>query len=105
MATHANEIAMADLCRRIDALDSARGRLRAAQLAEDLDAIRRLAAASGFCAVSPVIHAIEAALGRGERGPAVSSGLALLRDAVRCGDDARGGPLFAAAACSLRITG
>ncbi len=105
MANDAMRAMMAELNRRIDALDPAAARTRTAQFATDIDAIRRLAAANGFNAVSPVVHAIEAALGRGERGPAVSGGLALLRDAVRCGDDARGGGVFAAAACSLRIAG
>jgi hypothetical protein len=105
MATSVNGVAMAELCGRIDSLDLAAHRLRTAQLAADLEAIRHLAAASGFGAVQPVIRAIEAALARGERGPAVASGLALLRDAARCGNDARGGAVFAAAACNLRISG
>lgn len=96
---------IAQLSERIDLLDALTARRRTAQLASDLDTIRRLAAASGFGAVSPVIHAIEAALSRGERGPAVTNGLTLLRDAVKCGDDPRSSSVFAAAACSLRIAG
>lgn len=85
---------------RIAALDIGHG----ARLAADLDSLRRLAAANGLTAMTPVIHAIEAALGRGERGPAVASGVAMLRDAVRCGDDPRANAALAAA-CARRIAG
>lgn len=97
------ELVIAELCARIDALDRRLALMRTAQLANDLDSIRRLAAASGFGAVSPVVHALEAALACGEHGPALTNGLALLRDAVRSADDTRGRAVFAAAACSLRI--
>lgn len=104
MADDKQGVVIAELNRRIEALDGAHARAQLTQLAADLDAIRRLAAANGFAAVTPVIHALEAALGRGERGPHVSSGLSLLRDAVSCGRDARSGAALAAA-CSLRVTG
>lgn len=104
MAKLTNDAILALLNQRIDALDAGQVHTRAAQFADDLDAIRRLASANGFGAVTPVIHAIEAALGRGERGPRVANGLALLRDAACCGSDLRGGAALAAA-CRLRMAG
>jgi hypothetical protein len=93
-----------ELAQRIDSLSHRAAGNDARQLASDLDSIRRLAAAHGLGAMTPVIHAIEAALGRGERGPHVASGLALLRDAVHCAGDARSVAALAAA-CSRRVAG
>jgi hypothetical protein len=93
-----------ELTQRIDSLSHQVGGANARQLAADLDTIRRLAVAHGFGAMTPVIHAIEAALGRGERGPHVASGLALLHDAVHCADDPRSVAALAAA-CSRRVAG
>ncbi len=73
------------------------------ELAADLDAIRKIALANGISPALPVVHALEAALAAGQRGPMIADGLALLRDAVSCGrDDARTGAAFAAA-CSIRL--
>jgi len=104
MAERVNEAVMAQLNQRIDALERHGPRAPAKALAADLDAIRRLAVANGFSGVVPVVHSLEAALGRGVRGPAVANGLALLRDAACCGEDTRSHAALAAA-CSLRIAG
>lgn len=104
MADGGHDMARAELTARIDSLASGFAGHGAMRLGADLDAIRRLAAAHGFGAMTPVIHALEAALGRGERGPHVASGLALLRDAVQCGNDARSVAALAAAS-SRRVAG
>lgn len=104
MTTGPNEAALAQLNDRIGALRSAAARTRTAQLAADLDSVRLLAIGNGFAAVTPIVHAIEAALARGERGAAVAGGLALLQDAACCGNDPRGGDLLARV-YQLRIGG
>jgi hypothetical protein len=104
MTTDASALVMAQLSQRIDALGRQGDHVHAATLAADLDAIRRLAAANGFCGIAPVVHSLEAALGRGARGPVVANGIALLRDAARCGNDPRSGAALAAA-CALRVAG
>lgn len=104
MTRPASDAMLTLLNQHIEALDAGHALTDVARLAADLDAIRRLASANGFGAVTAVIHAIEAALGRGERGPAVANGLALLRDAAGCGDDLHHSAALAAA-CRLRIVG
>lgn len=104
MANGSNAAAMSQLNERIDALDLRGARIDTARLAADLDALRRLAALNGFSAVTPIVHAIEAALARGEQGPAIANGMSLLRDAACCGADPRSATLLAAAYLS-RICG
>lgn len=95
-----NWVLASELSRRIDSLDA---RAATADLAADLDAIRRIALAGGITPAVPVVHALEAALAAGQRGPMIVDGLSLLRDAVSCGcDDARAGAVFAAA-CAIRL--
>ncbi|WP_423606872.1 hypothetical protein [Sphingomonas sp. MS122] len=98
-----NWVLASELNRRIDSLDARAARAATADLASDLDAIRRIALANGITPALPVVHALEAALAAGQRGPMIADGLSLLRDAVSCGrDDARTGAAFAAA-CAIRL--
>jgi hypothetical protein len=95
----------AELTRRIEAVDRACDGLRAGEIADQLEAIRRTASANGIRSAVTVIHALDTILARGERGPRVHAGLAILRDAVDCArDDARTCDTFAAA-CSIRLGG
>jgi hypothetical protein len=92
-----------ELCQRIDSIGTRSTRAATAELAADLDAIRRIALANGITPALPVVHALESVLAAGQRGPMLADGLSLLRDAVSCGrDDPRTGAAFAAA-CSIRL--
>ena len=94
-----------ELCRQIDSIGRRSARAAAAELAADLDAIRRIAMANGITPALPVVHALESVLAAGQRGPMLADGLTLLRDAVSCGrDDRRAGAAFAAA-CAIRLAG
>ena len=75
-----------------------------ALLAGELEAIRRTAVAHGLAAATPVIHAIDSALARGERGALVDALLALLDDALGC-DGSPQAHQAIAAACSVRLAG
>jgi hypothetical protein len=95
----------AELARRIEAVDRRCDGLRVGELAGELEAIRRTASANGIRSAVTVIHALDTILSRGERGPRVHAGLAILRDAVACArDDAPACETFAAA-CSIRLGG
>ena len=79
-----------------------RGAANAAELASDLDQIRRIASAAGLFPAVTVAHALEAALARGERGPMILGWLDILSDAIGSGAcDARAAETYAAA-CSVR---
>lgn len=104
MTNRTRDAARLELAQRIGALVPPPPRSTPVQLACDLDAIRRLAAETGFGAMPPIIHAIEAALGRGERGAHLAGSMALLNDALACGNDPRAVAALTAA-CSRRIAG
>lgn len=104
MGDERNWVLANELCQRIDSIGQRSARMAAAELAADLDAIRRIALANGITPALPVVHALEAALASGQRGPMIADGLSLLRDAVSCGrDDPRTGATFAAA-CAIRLS-
>lgn len=94
-----------DLVARIDAIDRRADRLRPAEVAGELEAIRRIAARHGIGPAMTVVHALDSALSRGERGPLVHGWLAILRDAV--GSRAVGAQATEtyAAACAVRLNG
>lgn len=93
----------ADLTRRINAMDRRADHLRPGELAFELEYIRRTASSNGLSPAVTVVHALDSALSRGERGPLVHGWLAILRDAVDCGrSDARTCATYAAA-CSVRL--
>lgn len=104
--TDARNWVLADeLGQRIDSIGARAARAATSELAADLDAIRRIALANGITPALPVVHALEAALAAGQRGPMIADGLALLRDAVSCGrDDPRTAAIFTAA-CAIRLNG
>lgn len=104
MTEGGHEAAHAELLQRIGCLSATLSDCPARQLASDLDVIRRLAIASGLGAMTPIIHALEAALARGERGSHLTNGFALLHDAIQCGNDPRGIAALAAV-CSRRMVG
>ncbi len=94
-----------DLVARVDAIGRRCDRLGAGELAHELEAIRRIAARHGIGPAITVVHALDSALSRGERGPLVHDWLAILRDAV----DGRSTQPQAcetyAAACAVRLAG
>jgi hypothetical protein len=99
MRNGTNWTATDELQRRIDAIGAAFSASRSpTQLARDLDSLRALVRANGNGVALRMIRVIDSALARGERGPAITGGLALLRDAAICGGgDARTGRLLSAA--------
>lgn len=105
MAGMANWALAMELGSRIDAIHARANRATTRELAADLDAVRALAAANGIAPALPVLHALEAALARGERGATIADALDLLGEAVRCGrNDARTSAIYAAA-CAVRRCG
>ncbi len=90
----------ADLALRIAALEAANGTFR--QMASDLDQVRRIALSAGMLPAVTVVHALESALGRGERGPLIRGWLDILRDAVGCDSSDTAACDTYAAACSVR---
>ncbi|MGJ3649454.1 hypothetical protein ACLB0R_13405 [Sphingomonas sp. GlSt437] len=74
-------------------------------IAAEVETIRRTAQAHGIYPAVAVAHALEMALGRGERGPLIEGWIAVLRDAVlsdRADDAARDACLAAGA---VRLAG
>lgn len=105
MGDKRNWVLAHELCQRIDSMGVRSARAETAELACDLDAIRRIALANGITPALPVVHALESVLATGQRGPMLASGLSLLRDAVTCErNDSRTRAVFAAA-CSIRLAG
>ncbi|MCA1197623.1 hypothetical protein K9B35_06575 [Sphingomonas sp. R647] len=103
MAEGLNWVLTNELHQRIDSIGARASRAATSDLAADLDAIRRLAMANGLTPAVCIVHALESALASGQRGPMITDGLSLLRDAVACGrTDSRTGAAFAAA-CSIRL--
>jgi hypothetical protein len=92
-----------ELAQRIAALDMRAQCARPAELAGDLDAIRRIAQAYGMQPAVSVAHVLEAALARGERGALIHGWLGILNDAIGC--ERADGPACDAyvAACSVRL--
>ena len=95
----------ADLVARIDAMDRHADRLRPGELACELEAIRRIAARHGIGSAMTVVHALDTALSRGERGALVHGWLAILRDAVGCTVTTQAAADTYAAACAVRLNG
>ena len=94
----------AELAQRIFAIGARTGHDTRGSIAIEIDAIRRIARANGLYPAAAVAQALEAALGRGERGPLIDGWLAILRDAVGCErHDAAACETFAAA-CSVRLS-
>jgi len=74
-------------------------------LAADIEAIRRIALANGLAPAAGVAHALEMALGRGERGPLIEGWIAILADALDCDRTDQAACDSYAAACSVRLVG
>lgn len=94
-----------DLVARVDAMGRLADHPRRGALAAELEAFRRVAIRHGIGPALTVVHALDTALARGERGPRIHGGLAILRDAVGCGvNDAQTCDTFAAI-CTVRLSG
>jgi len=95
--------ARAELAQRIAALGLNTGTKPSADLAGDLDAIRRIAQAAGMQPAVSVARVLDAALARGERGPLVLGWIEVLRDAIGCERSDRAACDAYVAACSVRL--
>jgi hypothetical protein len=98
------EGARAELAQRIAALGLDAGSRRSADLAQDLDAIRRIAQAAGMQPAVSVARVLDTALARGERGPLIHGWLEVLRDAIGCERSDVATCDAYVAACSVRLT-
>ena len=101
-ATHT---VIGDLVARVDSLDRRCDRLAEHVVADELDAVRRIAASHGIGPAVTVIHALDSALARGEHGALVHGWLAILRDALGSGSADRRTCETYAAACAVRLNG
>lgn len=99
------EQARADLSQRLFALGSRTASAPISQIASEIESIRRIAQAHGLYSAASVAHALEMALGRGERGALIDGWLAILRDAVGTERNDPQACNAYAAACSVRLTG
>ncbi len=95
----------ADLVARIDAMGAHADRSPACELAGELETIRRIAARHGIGSATTVVHLIDSAIARGERGPLVHSWLEILRDAVGSSNVTKQAAETYAAACAVRLNG
>ncbi len=93
----------AELAARIFAIGARTSLDTAGTIATEIDMIRRIARDNGLYPAAAVAQALEAALGRGERGPLIDGWLAILRDAVRCERNDPAACETFAAACSVRL--
>jgi len=94
-----------DLAARIARLDLMAQHVRTRDLVVEVDSIRCVAEAAGVLPVVAVAHALESALGRGESGMIVRGWIAMLSEAVGCGQtDAQTGHVFLAAG-AMRLGG
>ncbi|WP_169542565.1 hypothetical protein [Sphingomonas baiyangensis] len=100
-----SDLIATDLRGRIAAIDAAADAMEPAALIAALDQLRRHAVRHGRLPAVTVIHAIDAAVARGERGPIVHDWLAILADAACCPTADRGMHETFAAACSVRLAG
>ncbi len=93
----------AQLGARVEALRHRIAHASIAEIAGELESLRRLAALHRIGPALAVIAALDSALARGERGPLVQGWFAILRDAVSSEQvDERASSIFAAA-CSVRL--
>jgi hypothetical protein len=94
-----------DLAARVARLGLMAQHARSRDLATEVDSIRSAAEAAGVLPVVAVARALEAALGRGESGVIVRGWIAMLTEAVGCGQtDAQTGHVFLAAG-AVRLGG
>lgn len=89
---------------RVDAIGIAAPRLSPNNIAAELEGVRRIAKAHGIVPAVAVIHVLDSALARGERGALVHGWLAILKDAIAAPADPRTRDVLTAA-CSVRLAG
>jgi hypothetical protein len=78
-----------ELATRVAAIDAQAERIGTPDLVAEVDRIRAKAQAYGLYPAVAVIHALEAAIARGDRGPLIHGWLQVLADALDCGRDDR----------------
>ncbi|MFA5969642.1 MAG: hypothetical protein WC816_10425 [Sphingomonas sp.] len=94
-----------DLSRRVALMGLGANRRDAGALAQQVETIRRLALANRMYPAASVAHALEMAIGRGERGPLIDGWLAILVDAIGCDRNDTAACDTYAAACTVRYAG
>lgn len=94
----------AELGARISAIGARAAQSRTSDIACEIDLIRQIAGRNGLFPAVAVIHALESALARGERGPLIQGWLSILGDAVGCGRHDLAACETFAAACSVRFS-
>lgn len=99
------DAARIDLSMRIAIAERHAGRVAAGDLAGEIESIRRIALAAGMFPAASVAHALESAIGRGERGPLITGWLSILADAIGSERHDRDACDSYAAACSVRLAG
>lgn len=91
------------LTARVAAMRARADSARACDLADDLQTIRRLALANGYAPMLPVIQALDHVLSKQvERAP-IAGWLAILDDAIGCGNRHPRAEAAFAALCSSRL--
>lgn len=91
------------LAARVAAMRARGNAMAAAEIAGELETIRRLAIANGYGPVLPVVRALDHVLARQTRAAPIDGWLAMLGDAIGCGNrDPRAEATFAAL-CSVRL--
>lgn len=99
------EQARDDLAQRLVVLGARAAQAPRDMLAAEIEGIRRTALTHGILPAVGVAHALEMALGRGDRGPLIDGWIALLKDAVLCGENDAATCDAYVAACSVRLVG
>lgn len=99
------EHARGQLAQRLFLIGQRNAQASTDDLAAEIESIRRIAQANGMLPAASVAHALEMALGRGERGALIDGWIAILRDAI--GSDRTDPQACSAyvAACSVRLAG
>lgn len=97
------EQVQSELAARIGLMNARALQQPLAELAIEIDAIRRIAFRNGLFPAVTVTQALESALARGERGALIFGWLAILGDAVGSDRQDRAACETYAAACSVRL--
>lgn len=95
----------ADLARQVAAIAALAPHASPDTVAGRVETLRRAAAAQGLMPAAGVAHALEMAIGRGERGPLIDGWLAILAEAIASGRTDAAATDAYAAACSIRLAG
>ena len=97
--------AQADLARSLAAISGRLATARAADVAGDIERLRRAAVGAGLLPVAAVAHAIGSVLADTTGRPQIDGWLAILADAIACGRSDPAACETFSALCSVRLSG